>query len=100
MTATVTPIDWGKRAACRSLSDFDAVFFGPDEETETEQAARETEAKQVCGHCQVRLRCLLLALNRNIAHGVFGGTGETERAALRETVTRHNRKLALLENAS
>jgi len=92
MNATVTPIDtrlgWTTRAACRNLADFDEVFFGLDGERDDTRDARETEAKQVCAGCPVRLRCALWALRTGAAHGVFGGLGEQERAAMKRNGTR------------
>lgn len=79
---SVISLDWQARAACRNLADADYVFFGLDGESPEAQAAREAEAKEVCGGCSVRLRCALWALRTGAHHGVFGGLSEAERAAL------------------
>ncbi|OAR22048.1 hypothetical protein A8W25_30025 [Streptomyces sp. ERV7] len=40
-------------------------------------------AKQICGGCPVRARCLRLALERGEAFGIFGGLTADERRRLR-----------------
>ncbi|MBY8339554.1 WhiB family transcriptional regulator [Streptomyces spinosirectus] len=72
--------DWRDRAACRS-EDPDLFFpigtSGP--------ALMQTEqAKAVCRRCPVRERCLRWALDTTECMGVWGGTSETERRALRQ----------------
>lgn len=86
--ATPEAFEWQARARCQ---DDPAIFFGPDDETGRAREARERNAKAVCARCPVRLRCLLWALGENIRHGVFGGTGEAERANLREAEMRRQR---------
>lgn len=71
--------DWRHGAACR---DEDPELFFPI--TETGPGARQVDrAKAVCARCPVRERCLEYALERGLDHGIFGGTTETERRALR-----------------
>ncbi|MFJ4787496.1 WhiB family transcriptional regulator [Streptomyces sp. NPDC088794] len=70
--------DWRDQAACR-YEDPDLFFpigtSGP--------ALLQTEqAKEVCGRCPVRARCLRWALDTGECLGVWGGTDETERRAL------------------
>ncbi|MFF4258394.1 WhiB family transcriptional regulator [Streptomyces sp. NPDC001663] len=71
--------NWRDQAACRYEDP--ELFFpigtsGP--------ALLQTEkAKAVCGRCPVRERCLEWALGHGEILGVWGGTGETERRALR-----------------
>jgi WhiB family redox-sensing transcriptional regulator len=80
MDAIVTPINWRILAACRSLADFDSVFFGLDGERDDDRDTREAAAKRVCSGCPVRLQCLLDALDGEIVFGVYGGKSESERA--------------------
>jgi WhiB family redox-sensing transcriptional regulator len=71
--------DWRHGAACR---DEDPELFFPI--TETGPGAQQVDrAKAVCARCPVRERCLEYALEGGLDHGVFGGTTETERRALR-----------------
>lgn len=77
--------DWRLRAACR---DEDPELFFPL--SEVGPGARQVErAKAVCAHCPVRAECLGYALDNGLEHGVFGGTTESERRALRRTRTGH-----------
>ncbi|MFF7853274.1 WhiB family transcriptional regulator [Streptomyces sp. NPDC007904] len=71
--------NWRNRAACRT-EDPDLFFpigtSGP--------ALMQTEqAKTVCRGCPVREQCLEWALDTRQTIGVWGGTSETERQALR-----------------
>ena len=71
---------WLDQAACR---DLDPERFFPESGEQTKAA----EAKAICASCQVRDRCLDLAvkaasgLDRD--HGVFGGALPAERSRLR-----------------
>jgi len=71
--------DWRDHAACRR-HDPDLFFpigtAGPAQV----QIAR---AKQVCATCPVRIQCLDWALASAQETGVWGGTSEDERRALR-----------------
>ncbi|MEU4052576.1 WhiB family transcriptional regulator [Streptomyces olivaceus] len=71
--------DWREHAACRT-EDPDLFFpIGT-----TGPAALQTEqAKAVCRTCPVREQCLRWALDTGQTLGVWGGTGELERRALR-----------------
>lgn len=76
--------EWRQRAACRSL---DPDLFFPIGSTGT--AADQIEAaKAVCRSCSVRTECLEFALATNQEAGVWGGTSEEERRALRAGGTR------------
>jgi len=72
-------LDWKAYAACRRV---DARLFFP---TGTDGAARAQadRAKQVCGGCLVQAACLDWALGTGQETGVWGGTTEGERRALR-----------------
>ncbi|MFC7816576.1 MULTISPECIES: WhiB family transcriptional regulator [unclassified Streptomyces] len=78
--------DWREHAACRT-EDPDLFFpIGT-----TGPAALQTEqAKAVCRTCPVREQCLRWALDTGQSIGVWGGTSELERRALkrREAVRR------------
>jgi WhiB family redox-sensing transcriptional regulator len=43
---------------------------------------REHIAKAICDLCAVRGQCLKFALQRGEAHGIWGGTSESERRVL------------------
>ncbi|GAA5082362.1 WhiB family transcriptional regulator [Streptomyces sp. SID10815] len=71
--------NWRDHAACRQ-EDPDLFFpIGT-----TGPALLQTEqAKAVCGRCPVREQCLDWALETDQAIGVWGGTSENERRALK-----------------
>jgi WhiB family redox-sensing transcriptional regulator len=64
--------DWRLAAACRGL---DTKLFFP------ERGEDQYEAKIVCANCPVRAECLAAGINEKT--GVWGGTSERERRALR-----------------
>lgn len=71
--------DWRLSAACRNL-DPDLFFpIGTAGPAVTEVA----EAKRVCLTCPVRTPCLDWALRHYQDFGIWGGTTEAERQALR-----------------
>lgn len=78
-------MDWRQKAAC---IDEDPELFFPVGTTGSalEQLER---AKAVCQRCDVIDQCLEWALQTNQDAGVWGGTSEDERRALRR-----NRRLA------
>ena len=78
---------WQDAAACR-YAPLD-LFFGPEGEQWHEKEAREAAAKTVCARYPVRAACLDDAVTNGIRFGVFGGTGEDERQALRHNYVRH-----------
>ena len=65
---------WVKRAACRGTG------FGP---YFPKGGASSTPAKAVCAQCPVRGECLAYALRYPQLQGVWGGTSDAERRALR-----------------
>jgi WhiB family redox-sensing transcriptional regulator len=71
--------DWRDRAACR---DTDPELFFPVGTAGPGQRQLD-QAKQVCAGCQVRTSCLDWALASGQEAGVWGGTSEDERRALR-----------------
>jgi WhiB family redox-sensing transcriptional regulator len=71
--------DWRDDAACLHA---DPELFFPDGAAGL--ALRQMdEAKQICRSCPVRQPCLTWALDQVIVSGVWGGTTEDERRALR-----------------
>ena len=78
---------WQDAAACRD-EPLD-LFFGPEGEQQHEKPERETAAEKVCARCPVRAACLDDAVTSGIRFGVFGGTGEDERRAIRRNYVRH-----------
>lgn len=77
--------DWQHRAACRN-EDPDRFFIVGT----TPEALRQIEeAKAFChANCGVIEECLRFALERGHEGGVFGGTSETERRALKRKASR------------
>ncbi|SFP01225.1 WhiB family transcriptional regulator, redox-sensing transcriptional regulator [Amycolatopsis arida] len=72
-------IEWQHRAACR---DEDPELFFPV--SDMGPGARQTaQAKAVCARCPARIECLEYALDNGLDFGVFGGTTERERRALK-----------------
>jgi WhiB family redox-sensing transcriptional regulator len=71
-------IDWRRSAACRFENPelfFPVSGVGP--------GARQTgQAKAVCARCPVWVRCLDVALESGLDHGIFGGMTEGERREL------------------
>jgi WhiB family redox-sensing transcriptional regulator len=53
--------------------------------------AQAEAAKRVCNQCTVRVPCLQYALETNQTTGVWGGTNEDERRAIRRTWVRAGR---------
>ncbi|MDX3568718.1 WhiB family transcriptional regulator [Streptomyces sp. ID05-47C] len=49
------------------------------------------QAKAVCRRCPVRARCLEWALETDQSLGVWGGTSETERCALKRRIRARHR---------
>jgi WhiB family transcriptional regulator, redox-sensing transcriptional regulator len=67
--------DWRTRAACLHA---DPELFFPEWTT----GPAIDRAKQVCGGCPVRARCLDWALSHGAAFGIWGGRTEAERHAM------------------
>ncbi|GGS60203.1 MULTISPECIES: WhiB family transcriptional regulator [Streptomyces] len=71
--------NWRDHAACRHE---DPDLFFPIGTTGPAQVQSE-QAKAVCRGCPVREQCLEWALDTNQSIGIWGGTTELERRALR-----------------
>jgi WhiB family transcriptional regulator, redox-sensing transcriptional regulator len=72
-------VNWRNDAACRHA---DPDLFFPI--ANTGPALRKVyEAKRICQACPVRAPCLAWALNHGVPYGIWGGTTEDERHALR-----------------
>jgi WhiB family redox-sensing transcriptional regulator len=83
--------NWRAEAECLG-SDPDLFFpLG----TTGAPLAQAEAAKQVCRECAVRMRCLQYALETNQVTGVWGGTTEDERRALRRNWVRSGRPTQL-----
>lgn len=91
-TVPASIASWEERAICRR-ADL-ALFFGPDGEHEPERLARESQASAICASCPARTECLEFALAKPAPHGVWGGLGEDERAAVRRRRQRAARRTA------
>jgi WhiB family redox-sensing transcriptional regulator len=50
------------------------------------------EAKRICRACPVRKQCLAWALDLDAAAGIWGGTTDDERRAIRKAATRHQHR--------
>ena len=74
--------NWREHAACRHE---DPDLFFPIGTTGPSLVQTE-QAKAVCRDCPVQEPCLRFALDTDQAIGVWGGTSETERRALRRRV--------------
>jgi WhiB family redox-sensing transcriptional regulator len=70
---------WRSAAACRS-ADPELFFPISDSGPAQEQTAK---AKAICATCQVRRECLAFALRTGQPYGIWAGTTEHERAAVR-----------------
>ncbi len=63
---------WTARAACREAAA-DALFV---------EGAAQRRAREMCHGCEVRIECLVDALDSRVPYGVWGGMTERERRAL------------------
>ncbi|WP_217209779.1 WhiB family transcriptional regulator [Streptomyces sp. AC550_RSS872] len=72
--------DWRDDAACRHE---DPDLFYPIG-TSGPTVLQTEQAKAVCRRCSVREQCLRWALDTDQFIGIWGGTSETERRALRQ----------------
>ena len=80
--------DWRELSACR---DTDPDLFFPV--GTTGPAIEQIEnAKAVCQACDAQTACLEYALVTNQDSGIWGGTSEEERRALRRQWVARNRK--------
>ncbi|GGX89440.1 WhiB family transcriptional regulator [Streptomyces minutiscleroticus] len=71
--------DWRQSAACRTV---DPELFFPVGSTGP-ALLQTSEAKAVCRRCPVSEQCLDWALEEKQVVGVWGGTTENERRAIR-----------------
>jgi WhiB family redox-sensing transcriptional regulator len=91
-----TDTNWRDDAACL---DADPDWFFPIATTGP-ALDQINGAKRICLACPVRKRCLAWALELGAASGIWGGTTEDERRALRRAAARHRnraRKTAIHE---
>lgn len=78
---------WRRGAICR---DTDPDLFFPVGTT-GHALVQIDRAKQVCGDCPVRTECLTFALETNQDSGIWGGTSEEERRAIRRRAAARQR---------
>ena len=75
----ITPVNWRDDAACHNA---DPELFFPT--GTTGPALRQIlEAKRLCRTCPVRIPCLAWALDHSVTDGIWGGTTDDERRAIR-----------------
>lgn len=82
-------MDWRQEAACL---DEDPELFFPVGNTGP-ALLQVQEAKAVCATCPVTTQCLDWALDNHQDAGVWGGTGEDERRAMRRRRQRERSRL-------
>jgi WhiB family transcriptional regulator, redox-sensing transcriptional regulator len=78
-------VNWREAAGCR---DADPDLFFPVG-TAGPALRRIQEAKRICRACPVQAPCLDWALDQGVGSGVWGGTTEDERRALRRPAERN-----------
>ena len=77
-------MDWRHRAAC--LTEDPELFFPVGN---TGPALQQIEdAKKICQSCAVKDQCPNWALDAGQDHGVWGGTSEDERRAMKRRAAR------------
>ena len=74
--------DWRSAAACR---DTDPELFFP-EGTAGPALLLIDQAKWICQSCPVQKQCLRYALEHRLRFGIWGGTTDDERRAIRNAV--------------
>jgi len=79
--------NWREHAAC---SHEDPELFFPIGTTGP-ALVQEEQAKAVCRHCPVQEQCLRWALDTRQTIGVWGGTSENERRALKRRTAARRR---------
>src|SRR4051812_21688137 len=72
---------WHLEAACAHAPD--GLFYGPEGEKPPERLAREARALEFCAACPVLEACRTHALALPETYGVWGGTTEANRNAVR-----------------
>jgi len=81
--------NWREDAACRHADPdlfFPIATAGP-------ALDQIDQAKRICHACPVQQRCLAWALEMGIESGIWGGTTEDERRAIRAVAARHRRRV-------
>jgi WhiB family transcriptional regulator, redox-sensing transcriptional regulator len=78
-TPGIAGVAWHDRAACR---DEDPELFFPAGRGGRPTDLQVQEARAVCAICPARSDCLQWALDGEPVEGIWGGTTETERAAM------------------
>jgi WhiB family transcriptional regulator, redox-sensing transcriptional regulator len=84
---TTSSGDWRSLGACQNADPelfFPIVAAGPG-------LMQVAKAKAVCACCEVQAECLRFAMESAQDHGVWGGTTEEERRALRRARIRQAR---------
>ncbi|MEU6422487.1 WhiB family transcriptional regulator [Streptomyces spiralis] len=74
-------MDWRERALCQG-EDPD-LFFPIGNVNSGPVAIQTDEAKSVCRRCPVTEQCLAWAMDADPVEGIWGGTTEGERRAMR-----------------
>ncbi|WP_416980948.1 WhiB family transcriptional regulator [Streptomyces sp. T028] len=85
-------VHWRERALCLHVDDPDLFFpIGISGLT----VVQIDEAKAVCGRCPVVEQCLDWALRAVQVEGIWGGTTESERRAMRRRASRREKVLVV-----
>lgn len=79
-------MDWRVRGLC--LREDPDLFFPIGSVNSGPAAVQADEAKAVCRQCPVTEQCLAWALGAGPVEGIWGGTTEGERRALRGRAAR------------
>lgn len=74
LTDDLLDLSWRDAALCAQVGG--DVWF-------PEKGASVREAKRICGGCLVRTECLEYALEHAIRYGIWGGTTERQRRAMK-----------------
>jgi WhiB family redox-sensing transcriptional regulator len=75
-------MEWRESAACRGMDP--DLFFPIGTSSGVASLLQVDEAKAVCGRCPVVRQCLAWALNAAPVEGIWGGTTDAERRAMRQ----------------
>ena len=79
MVSSKYPTDWRSRGACLTA---DPELFFPISSVGPAQR-QISQAKAVCGRCEVQQQCLSFALETGQVYGIWGGTSAEERQLMR-----------------
>jgi WhiB family transcriptional regulator, redox-sensing transcriptional regulator len=80
MTAALAPGGWLPLAACKTA---EPDLFFPISSPAATGGSDAARALAICGSCPVRAECLEYAMATSQVHGIWGGTTEEQRLALR-----------------